>query len=640
VTCEGVVLRARIDLPAGALLDLSLTALGTDGGGGTEPEDQPRAVVEVRGDRKAATLLDQSVRREEWTELRLEVPELSGSGPREVLLRSSGPVAWAELFASTPEPADEEFPSLILISLDTVRADHLSLYGYERTTTPWLDRFARQSLVFTRSLSSSSWTLPSTATLLTGLLPAQHGVLSLHDRLAEEVPTLAERLRERGYRTAALTDGGFAGFRWGLGQGFHRYDTTPGPAWNAGTKDAARTFSAAADWVRRNRHRPFFLFLHSYEARQPYQNREGFGDRFLRPGLRNQELRMRADPRRPPPGAPELQTMIALYDGELARADHYLGAFLRLLEEPALGSRVGVLVTSDHGEEFLEHGDLEHAFGKVFDSNVMVPLVLRPPGGTAGRRIDTPASGLDVVPTLLDMAGLPHDDLPGRSLLDLAGSAGAGDLESRAILVHGLPSFPGLTGARYRLDEAGESVILDGISAQNGGVDLLRYESTFHRAEPWDENPGDPALPVRLGALLAWQRSEGLLARLPDDAVRVSIPEGSRVGVRGVWTGRGWREWPGVRTRGLELAPRPPHVLAFEVVSGRGWELLLARAGTGGLAPYRLTTEQRETWDPFAGRLPMPGSILVPPTSSIHTPEASELDRETFQELQALGYLR
>lgn len=658
MTCPGVVLRLPLEGRGRATLDL---ALGRGGGGegdrdaaGDAPPEPagppPTAVLELRRGGEVTTLLETPVPAEGWREHRVEVPPAGrlSRARAELVLRSAGPVpvAWAGLFLDRGEASgrrgSEGRPSLVLVSLDTVRADHLSLYGYGRPTTPRLEGFAREAHVFTRAYSSSSWTLPSTATLLTGLLPGQHGAVTVHTRLGPDVPTVAERLRAAGYRTAAVTDGGFAGFGWGFDRGFQRYDVTPGAAWHAAAKDAAGIFGSAADWVRRNRHEPFFLFVHTYEAHQPYLNREGFADPFLRPGERGKDWRVRANPREEPPGPDGLRRMVALYDGEIARADRYLGELLDVLDEE-LGGRVAVVVTSDHGEEFLEHGDLEHGFGKVFDPNVRVPLVVKAPGATPGRRVEVAVSGIDVAPTLLELAGLLHDDLPGRSLLSLAsgsGEAANGDgggeppgatrspappsrssPRERPVLVHGLPSFPDLAGGeRLRLHQGAGSLILDRMRPADDV--LLAYEPASDRVGPVlsrdvGTRPGpapgsragggagsgadhDPAagtadppqtrelvesltrrLGPRLGSILAWLRSGGFFVRLPDDARRVALPEGGRIRPQGVWSGERWRSWPeGAATLDLEDAP---HLLAFGLAEGRGgWEVLLVRATAGG----------------------------------------------------------
>jgi arylsulfatase len=656
VTCRGVALRVAVDLPARPVLDLSLALVEA-----ARPRAKATATVELRREGGSTVLLEAPVDAGPWVEHRIELPE----GERgELVLRSAGaaPVAWSELHLGPGEAAGaeaaqegrgaDEPPSLILVSLDTVRADHLSLYGYERATTPRLERLGAESLVFTRALSSSTWTLPSTATLLTGLLPSQHGAVHVTKRLPDDVVTVAERLRDAGYRTAALTDGGFVGFPFGFPQGFERYDVTPGEAWQPRAKDAARTFGEAADWVRRNRHRPFFLFLHTYEAHQPYLHREGFAAPFLAPEDRgNPDLSLSVDPNHPERARPQLARMVALYDGEIARADHYLGGFLDALEAAGLAGEVAVVVTSDHGEEFLEHGDLEHAFGKVYDPNVNVPLVVKLPAGrdpVGGRRIDTPVSGIDVAPTLLDLAGLPHDDLPGRSLLEVAREAEG--TAARSVLVQGLPSFPNLTAERLRLEPGagGPSVILERPSAQETTA-LLSYRPEADEAAPWQGPTGESTPVPRLAALLAWTQAGNLFARLPDDATHLAVPEGSRVCPTALWTGRRWIRIEDPRAAelkpdgaGIELASQGPHVVVFTLVGEGGpwrtpWQLTLARQGAAP-APYRLKAERRPPWDPFVDPLPPEGAVL--PTAMLRASQAAKLDEATARELKALGYFQ
>ncbi len=196
-------------------------------------------------------------------------------------MRSIGPIttAWAELRLLGSK--NETRPDIVVFLVDTLRADHISSYGYYRNTTPNIDRLAEESLLFTRCNSASTWTLPSAASLLSGLPPEQHGVLRSSQQLSPDITTLAERLRAHGYRTVGLTDGGYMSYTWGLGQGFSRYDVTSGAAWQP--KDVERISKNAKSWISKNRFHPFFLLIHTYETHQPYTNQDGFANRFLDP---------------------------------------------------------------------------------------------------------------------------------------------------------------------------------------------------------------------------------------------------------------------------------------------------------------------------------------------------------------------
>jgi arylsulfatase A-like enzyme len=677
LTCAGGSLRITVDLPRQPSLQLAVAPLAGEPAG--------EASVEVRREGEAPRSFRLPLVPGRWTEQRLD---LEDAGPVEIVLRAEGgaAAAWADLFlASSARRGSAARPtSLVLVSLDTVRADHMSVYGYGRQTTPRLESFAAGSLVFDRALSSSTWTLPSTATMLTGLLPAQHGANRRTRSLGSEVVTVAERLAAAGYRTAAITEGGFVGPSWGLAQGFDRYDVQPGLAWQADTRDVARTVAAAETWVRENRNRPFFLFLHTYEAHQPYVDREGFAQPFLAAADRGAAgLSRRVDPRAAPPSTEELARLVALYDGEIARTDHYLSRFLAVLQE-MVGDDVAVVVTSDHGEEFLEHGDLEHGFGKVFDPNVRVPLIVRPPAarrGLAGR-FSMPVSGLDVVPTLLDLAGLPHDDLPGRSLLAIAGGP-RGEQErkqqptstERFVLVHGLPSMPRGGEERFRVDGTAGSVVLE---RRDGRRRLQDYDRGSLEVRPLARGRR-PAELLRLATLVSWAQPGGLLARLPDDAVHLAVPEGSAVRPRALWSGTTWRLFDGAAAgavapggAGAPLSPGGPHLISFELEAGgaagpadgpgdKRWALLLKRSpGAAGsparsadegasshaevagvasrLGLYMLVPERQTGWDPFSGALPEPARVLR--GGAVAAAATARVDATTAAELEALGYVQ
>ena len=632
VTTAGVVWQTAEEEALGGTLAVSLAALGAADEGAT-------AVIELRAGGARREILRTAVRPGAWSRHRLALPQESGR----LALTSEGPspVAWAEIHAlRSPGRRAARRPDLVLISIDTLRADHLSTYGYPRPTSPHLDRLAAESYLFTRSLSASTWTLPSTATLLTGLLPAQHGLLSIHRRLTPDADTLAERLARLGYRTAAITDGGFVDTHWGFSQGFERYDATAGEPWEP--KDVAEIADPASRWLEENRFHPFFLFVHTYETHQPYVNRESFADPFLDPGYAGpfaERASVHVSEAAATVGA-DLERIVALYDGEIRRADHYLGRFLDSLRAAGRWRDTAVIVTSDHGEEFLDHGDFDHGFAKVFDPNVRVPLILKPPGGlAAGRTVDRPVTGLDVAPTLLQLAGDGGAaSLPGRPLL-AAGSPGPP--ADRAVLVHGTNSFPHLDEERYRLDSGNRAVVFDRVRGRAEWYDLT---ADPEMRRPRGEVFAGPAagLADRLQATLAWSGNAELLARLPADARRLVVPRNSRIEPLGVWSGLAWR--PGRRLANgrwrIRLEPGRPHDLVFSPRRGEGgWRLLVERAGAGG--PEILMLEARGSLRrkvPLSGPPPAPGVIF--PSARLFPTAAAELPDANREELEALGYLQ
>jgi arylsulfatase A-like enzyme len=542
-------------------------------------------------------------------------------------------------------------PNLLLISIDTLRADHLSLDGYPRPTTPRLDRFAADALVFDRSYASSTWTLPSHGSMLTGLLPDQHGLRHLPDRLSPEVPTLAGMLRDAGYRTAGITDGGFLGPQWGFASGFDSYEVSPGQPWEP--KDVAPIAAKARRWLEAGPERPFFLFVHTYEVHQPYRNVEGFADPFLEPGIEGRYTEVANVFARPPPTDEQLPRVIALYDGGVHRADHYIGGLLEWMGEAGLLDDTAVVVTSDHGEEFREHGHLEHAVGSVFDENLRVPLIVRPPGGTgetAPRRIATPVTGLDVTPTLLALAGLPPPPgAAGRSLRDVA----ADPPEVRTVVMDGINSLPELNESRLRLDRGDATVVVDRV--RNIAVHYDRA------ADPEMRRPVEVRTdrgPVRrMQETLVWLGPGPLAACLPAGLAAVSFDPGSRLVPQGLWNGLTWVEPPAAgdgavrlaldpaRRACLALAVRPgaagPAGRAVRVEGAVSGPLRLAgpvAADPAAADPAATDPGRRVAWRPL-GELPLPEATLVV-TGDAHAAEQATLDSETEAELRALGYLR
>ncbi len=601
-----------------------------------------QARVELVDGATSASLLEVSPANG-WKSYRLVVPE--GGRSRRLVLSSEGesPVAWAELFDDRPDAAATQRPNLVLTIIDTVRADHLSAYGYRRPTSPNLARLASHALLFRNAYSASTWTLPSTSSLLTGLYPDQHGVRNLPDVLPPEAHTLAERLRELGYRTAAFTDGGFVDPQWGFAQGFDRYDSTRGQAWNP--KDVRRVVEPATRWLKERSEEaragptaPFFLLLHTYEAHQPYLNREGFADPFLPPGPKppDETYWIRFPARLE---GTELARATALYDGEIRRADRYLSGIWRALSKKELASRTALLVTADHGEELMDHGNMEHGLGKLYDENIHVPLILKLPDGSRGK-VTSPVSGVDVVPTFLDLAGAPRSEieaLPGRSLLRLAADPDTRE-EPREIFAEGLNSFHQLHERRYRLDRGETTLVLDAVRRRAQIFDRAR-DAAMRKPRPAAAR--DVREVERLQTMLAWLGGPRSI-RLPNDLTALAVPRASRVVPVAVWDGLDERQ-PRRQGESVPLTPGRPHALSFVLASGNGEISLrlfrhgeerpeLVRLQAPGAAPSR---------PPFLGPLPAFAQILT--GFRLKTNEESsfeDLDEEGRAELRALGYLR
>jgi len=361
--------------------------------------------------------------------------------PRYGLPAWSNPVVEA---AALPGAPSGRPPNLVVVSIDTLRADHLSLYGHPRNTSPRLERWAAGAAVLKTAVAPSPWTLPSHVSLFSGLDALAHGVN--YPRPAPgELSFLAEILRRRGYATSAITDGGYLHPRFGLAQGFDRYrHDLPGVGLWQRLETAVD--AAVRELGSQPRDRPFFFFFHTYETHDPYLAREPYVSRFLgrdlgleraeiftrglperaEDGWRSQReflLRHAGDPEGRPLAEAELPLAAAFYDAGVAHMDHHLGRLLDRLEELGLAEGTVVVVTSDHGEALGDHGFAGH--GHLYDDNLLVPLVIAGPEVEPGR-IDGQVRLIDLFPTLLELLGAPvPEGIDGVSLRSLLAGHGA-----------------------------------------------------------------------------------------------------------------------------------------------------------------------------------------------------------------------
>jgi arylsulfatase A-like enzyme/Flp pilus assembly protein TadD len=287
-------------------------------------------------------------------------------------------------------PSAPSRPNLLLITLDTTRADHLGCYGSKTAETPRLDRLAKEGLLVEHAIGVAPVTLPSHASILTGLYPPRHGVRDNADfRLPDSETTLAEHLRAHGYATEAVVGSIVLSGALGVQQGFEGYDEPRASAMGTGgaaapvtrivERSAAGVTDAAIGALDRVGTRPFFLWAHYYDPHQAYAPPEPYAQRFSG----------------------------RLYDGEIAYMDAQIGRLLDDLERRDLLDRTLVVVTADHGESLGDHGEETHGIF-VYDAAIRVPLLLRLPGAILeGRKATRLVSGVDLVPTALDLLGLP-----------------------------------------------------------------------------------------------------------------------------------------------------------------------------------------------------------------------------------------
>lgn len=286
---------------------------------------------------------------------------------------------------------------IILVSIDTLRSDHLPAYGYMGVETPAIERLGRDGIVFEDAWSQCPLTLPSHVSIFTGVNPPAHGVRNnIGYRFdAKARPTLARLLKDKGYATGASVSAWVLRGHTGLGDSFDFYDDAiePPPASKAASqaqRPGPETISRALAWAETVRDRPFFLFVHLYEPHSPYEPPEPYRSRFAQP-----------------------------YDGEIAAADAAVGTLLRKLDDWRIYDRSVLIVLSDHGEGLMDHGEQEHGI-LLYREAMQVPLIVKLPGSARkGERVRRLAALTDVLPTVVALAGgSAPKQIAGRDLLD------------------------------------------------------------------------------------------------------------------------------------------------------------------------------------------------------------------------------
>ncbi|NOT28916.1 MAG: sulfatase [Planctomycetes bacterium] len=331
-------------------------------------------------------------------------------------------------------------PNVLLISIDTLRPDRLGCYGHERETSPTLDGLAKAGVLFTDVTAASPWTLPSHASILTGRYPSRHGVKDHVNHLRRGVPTLASVLRGKGYKTMAVVNSHNLSERYGLNRGFLAFEYLEEQLADGSIPSRGpEILEKARGWLEAERTGPFFLFLHFYDVHSDFTPGESYREKFVRPydgtkdgaidGTTEQLARIRN-------GVGEIDAdgvrfLLDMYDAEIRELDDLLGEFLAWLAQQGLAENTLVAITSDHGEEFMEHGSLLHG-RTYFQEVIRVPLLLCGPGVPADLRVATPAHQVDIAPTLLALAGA---DIPkGLDGLDLSAAWREGALLPQRLL--------------------------------------------------------------------------------------------------------------------------------------------------------------------------------------------------------------
>lgn len=319
---------------------------------------------------------------------------------------------------------DKGVQRIVLISIDTLRADHLGTYGHGRNTSPNLDALAAQGAVFEDASTTAPWTLPSHASMLTGLYPEQTRVRT-REILGEDIPTIAEALLAAGYRTAGMGNVSWLQPAFRLNRGFEQWKLLPADESRRGA--ARRITDFGLEFLEQHDGERSFLFLHYFDVHSPYRSQPEFERAFLPPDFRKSSRVTGATIQLGLAGAEhgyvvlsqeEREDLKKLYDAGILQLDTDLGRLFRFIDERFGFDDTLVIVTSDHGEGFFEHGKFSHGEDQ-YQELLHVPLILRGGRVPAGARIDAPTSIVDIAPTIFAAAGVaPEKPVPG---LDLSG---------------------------------------------------------------------------------------------------------------------------------------------------------------------------------------------------------------------------
>jgi len=315
-----------------------------------------------------------------------------------------------ESYQSLMKPLNLSDMSIVVFTIDTLRADHLECYGYDEVKTPNINRLAEEGILFKSTIAQTPLTLPSHSSIFTGTYPLYHGVRDNGSfYLDENQTTLAEVLKNCGYTTAAFVAAFVLDSRWGLQQGFdHYYDNFDLTKYKTVSLDAVQrrgdeVLVEAYKWLEENHKQKFFAWIHLYDPHTPYDPPEPYKSQYS--GKR-----------------------FGLYDGEIAYVDQLIGEFRTFMEEQKLLDRTLVVFTGDHGESLGEHKESAHGFF-IYDASVRVPLIIRFPGNKLSNTVlDNQVRSIDIMPTLLHLvnAEVP-DSVQGMSLLSLMLDKEAGD---------------------------------------------------------------------------------------------------------------------------------------------------------------------------------------------------------------------
>ncbi len=654
-------LRFDLDIPRGARLTFACAI---------DPRFRDRPAVEFfvavkrdgREDVVWTRLLDPISRPEDqsWIPVDVDLSEFAGRG-RELVLGTRGYEETGEperAWWGTPAVTvpGRRAPLAVIYLVDTLRADHTGVYGYVRGTTPELDAFAEDAVVFEQAIMHSSWTKPSVASIFTSRLPSQHRAVQLRDALDASNVTLAQHLDERGWATgAAIANSVIYGAESRFDRGFdffaglHGEDDRRSKLVNADV-----VVDAALGWAWSRPGLPTFLYVHTMDPHVPYGPPPPFDRMF---GPHPTEGHPAADPRTDYLEPLDRERLIAQYDGEIAYGDREFGRFVRALKEAGVYDDALILFVADHGEEFLDHGRWLHG-RSVFDELIRVPLVLKLPGSRhAGRRVAGQVQGVDIVPTVLEAVQIPLPDglvgLPLQRVIEAEAPdrTALSEISHRGFVAHGVRSAKDKFVQRFSPDHDELYFDLERDPLEKANIIEERPERvSFLRTQ------GEDAMSPNPFRYVVEVSGRGHVRLQLETNGWIEAVEATGFGPDERWTLGGNGRW-------LELTAQPgpetPRQVSF-TVRPLGAPVTLSGTRDGRELPPDAVAVGKSGWHPpsLPGRLPdveseaeqkagidlfnpppaeAPGVrvwLTLPPGQSL-----MELDDEARERLRALGYL-
>lgn len=406
--------------------------------------------------------------------------------------------------------------NVILIGIDALRADHMSAYGYFRETTPNLDNFANESFIFKKTISTSSWTLPSFMSMFTSVYPSEHKIKNIYARDKEgkssvvnikeinpNIKTLAELLKQNGYRNAAFTGGGGVHKRFGFDKGFDIYYD---PSNFTGFES---TIPEALKWLDENKNERFFLFLHGYDIHGRYLTEKNYSGIFIDKnykghytGYKDEQIKIRNQSLEE--GYVDLsdedkEFWISLYDSKLYDADQRIGKFLSRIEDFGLLNNSIIIILSDHGEELFERNRTDHGFS-LYDELIHVPLIIYIPHLRQRIDIQQQVRTIDIMPTILNIVDVNLD----------------GNIKAQ---MKGISLVPLMKGEKINLDAFSETdylykVFKRSIRKANGWKFIYSLDTNERELYNLKEDPGEKRNLINEEPRIAYELEQELFKQM------------------------------------------------------------------------------------------------------------------------------